>query len=264
MFAGLCYLVCTNKRLIYKWNSLVMLANRGHIHTIEMILMLYAHIFHNEEAVKLNNRCQENNFNVESAEFSFLVSRQVGNVSDVIYSDNFVPNFSKREVFLNFWIFGENNIKPENCCIERGKNENMDRINLTPRAVNNLCYEYYKDENIYAVECNLGKIETNKEIVFSYMRQQSYDWSKGGTFIIYPKCFVNKMEHITFKVEFQDNTLGKMSVEFIELYCDGSKPREVKISFKEKEMEGRYRTVYVTQPIKVNINNVYIIKTVKK
>lgn len=253
LFFGIFYLSYKNTRLVNKWNGLAMLANRGHIHTVEMILMMHYQFYLNKNDIMV----QKNNFKIKSADFYFDISKRNGNISDVHHRNCFVPGSRiKKETYLNFWIFGEGDSKPSECYIEGNK-----RIVLKPYAVNNLFFNYPKNENIFSIECNMDAIKDDTKITFSYMRYQSYDWSKGGTFIIYPKCFASKIKKASFNVEFEGNLLNQINIRFTELFCGGRKPKANEIAIEKYEIESN-RTIYKTKRIKVNVNNVYVIKII--
>ncbi len=259
-------LIYSNIKLKNKWNGLILLAHRGHIHTIRMILMRDYQYTHLEGEVTSNGINRTNNFCVETAEFSFSVSEQENRVSNVQYMHKFkLKSKIKHNSIFNPWVFGENGSKPKDCYVQIGKNKMV----LVPYAVKNLFVNYPVEESIYAVECGLGNniADTTPDdtITFSYKRDKCYDWLKGGTFVVYPKCYANKINKASFKCEFKDKVSYKLSIRLTELSISGSKPKEIVLpNFMEciEREKGQEKFVYKTEKIKINVDNIYIIKIV--
>lgn len=151
---------------------------------------------------------------------------------------------------------------PENCYVKNTKN-NEEKIILYPYAVKNLYVDYPVEESIYAVECSLESVEKNDEILFSYIRKQSYGWSNYSTFVIYPKCYAYKIRKASFVCRFQDDVTENISIRLTELYCNGNGVKEILLSnfIKTKEIvNGETKIVYSTNEIKIKSDNIYIIK----
>lgn len=258
---GLSY---SNVRLNQRWKGLILLAHRGHIHTIRMILMRDYHKSHNEDETILSDITKTNDFTAESAVFSFSVTKSKNGISDVLYSHSFsLKSKHKGEKLFYPWIFGDNNAKPQECFVKIGV-DGEKRV-LTPCPVRNPYVDYPVNEGIYTVGCNLGNMEKgqNKDIIFTYKRFKAYEWSRDELFVIYPKCFAKTINYASFKVEFYDNVSEKVGIRLTELYCNGRKAKEIILSnFTEPKIveDGEKRkTIYIAENIKINENNVYII-----
>lgn len=258
---GLSY---SNVRLNQKWKGLILLAHRGHIHTIRMILMRDYQKNHNKDEAISNDIIKANDFSAESASFSFLVSKQKNGLSDVeyVHSFTFKSKHNGEKLFYP-WIFGENNAKPQECYIKIGIHGEK-RI-LTPYPVKNPYVDYPVNEGIYTVGCSIGHMKKKQcqDIIFSYKRMKSYDWTRDEMFVIYPKCFSKRVNFANFKLEFEDDVSEKLGIRLTELYCDGRKAKEIILSnFDEPKIvndRDKRKTVYIADNIKINTSNVYII-----
>lgn len=243
--------VYSNVKLKNRWNGLILLAHRGHIQTIRMILMRDYQFKHLENEAISNGINKTNDFCMKKADFSFEVSkRDKDKKSDIHYFHRFIFGAKvKGNNVFNPWMFGENKNKPENCYVKIDKN-NDENIILYPYAVKNLYIDYPVEESIYAVECSLDSIEKNEEILFSYIRRQSYGWSNYSTFVIYPKCYAYKIKKARFICKFQDDVTERISIRLTELYCNGRGVKEI--------INREIITVYKTSEIKSD--NIYIIR----
>lgn len=236
------YFLCA----ISDWSFYTALAERGHLHTLRMVLLLQQD--YTRKSIPLKG---------ESAEFCYNVEKSCNGVSNVQYKHHIsaIRRSSKRGAYST-WIFGDELVKPS------ALKTSLDG-NPQPRVHPILVETPYKghpDHNgLYRFQWDIPKGKRNDSIGMDicYTRVNAYKWDQDTVFIIYPKSFVSSIKTGTFSItcDAQD----AVNILFIELHeiHSGFLSQQSKPQPLHREQDGKRVTFSTDKNIPIQSNSVY-------
>lgn len=257
-FAGFFWQIYVNQQQVQRWRGLSLLAKRGHIQTLRMIL-LRDYLKKHPDEEKQGDVTVTNDFVAEKAEFNFMVGKNHDGCSDITYKHKFIVKRKwKKKAKCCLWIFGDDDVKPYDCTLS------VDHVKTDSpiQKVNGSFADYPINDGIYAVKVGrLDFSEGNKKLIeLSYKRERGYKWERDEVFVIYPQCFARECERADFTVEYCQNVQTRLSVCLTEVVCmvGSARLENEQLLIKEDAMNGKKR--FFINNIHINANNVYILK----
>lgn len=232
--------------------GLVLLAQDGHIHTTRMLILK-----DNIQKIKeTESMYKQNDFFADNVNFSFYIRNKINYVSDLVYQHRFTLNpIKKGEKIFTPWFFGEEEATPIECSYRTdGKEWN----NLIPSTVVPESLDYAANEGIYTTAIPLGYMnkKDKKDIEFKYERAKAFRWDRPEIFVIWPKCYANKMDKANFSIVFDEKVERVVSI--VEYVCHGKKPtKRTKAILKYSYIDGETR--YTQNNLAIDPENVYVI-----
>lgn len=247
-----------NHQRMERWEGAALLARRGHLQTIRMILLRDYLKRHRDEEEQGEIKVK-NDFTAEKARFNFIIGERKGGASDIKYKHLLdVKRRFKKRVGVYPWIFGDDDAEPTNCKITIDEKEF-----LVPSHRMNVSFsDYPVNDGIYAI--NGGTIDLDggrsKEIGISYVRENAYKWDRQEVFVIYPQCFAWKCKKADFKVIYEDMPECEVSVCVTEVVCTmgAAKLKNARLLLRETTEDGKM--YYCLKNIKIDADNVYILE----
>lgn len=236
------YFLCA----ISNWSFYTALAERGHLHTLRMVLLLQQD--YKRKVIPLKG---------ESAEFRYNVEKSCNGISNVQYKHyiSAIRRFSKRGAYST-WIFGDELVKPS------ALKTSLDG-NPQPRVFPILVETPYKghpDHNgLYWFQWDIPEGKRNDSIGMDicYTRENAYKWNQDTVFIIYPKSFVSSIKTGTFSItcDAQD----AINIAFIELHeiHSGFLSQQSEPQLLQREEYGGKVTFSTDKNIPIQSNSVY-------
>ena len=203
-----------------KLERIKLMAEYGHLHTLRMMVLRDLSV----ERSKTNIE-QENRFTSLKSEFSFCIKASSSNKSSVIYHYKLDITPSNRlrikdtEKFVP-WIFGEDRKIPKQCMIKED-NGDWEFASIQPVIIETNTRDVITDD-IYKVIFSEWRMSPNevKHVELKYIRRNVFSWDKKRVrlFIIWPKCFVEKIKGGTkFEVIFEGTVKRQVQI-YINVY----------------------------------------------
>lgn len=230
-------------------NLLMLVAQRGHLHTLRMILLVCNDKPHGKKYLYSG-----------SASFAFELMGKTNKKSTVKYSHTFEGKRSIQKKFaFSTWLFGDEGIAPTDVDI-RIDTQSQDSENV--HSVGISCLEHPYHDGIYKFDWEIPHGERNckTKLELNYQRKDAFTWDMDDIFVIYPKSFMNGIKTASFSVFVDPKDDGTISsVDYTELVCglQSCAKDPVKMQ-KQKDKNGK--CFYSTKgELKINEENLYII-----
>lgn len=198
------YFLRTMKSEICFFNLLMLVAQRGHLHTLRMLLLVR------------NDRKNEQRYLYNgNADFTFYLEKKGDNgKSTVTYHHTFqAKRRVKKPFFFSTWLFGDEGIPPE---IEDSRINTQFSSNGGALPVNIYLPKFaghdgiYKFEWIVKKEDNEQKLQRSNRIQFDlkYSRKEAFTWDKDDILMIHPLSFIKgiKRANISIFIDSEDST----------------------------------------------------------
>lgn len=230
-------------------NLLMLVAQRGHLHTLRMILLI------------CNDKPHEKKYLYNgSASFAFELVGKTNKKSTVKYSHTFEGKRSTQRKFaFSTWLFGDEGIAPTDVDI-RVDTQSQDSENVYSVGVS--CLEDPYHDGIYKFDWEIPHGERNckTKLELNYQRKDAFVWNKDDIFVIYPKGFMKGIKTASFSVFVDPKDDGAISsVDYTELVCGlQSRAKDSVKMRKQKDKDGK--CFYSTKgELEINEENLYII-----
>ena len=197
------YCLRTMKSEICFFNLLMLVAQRGHLHTLRMLLLVR------------NDRKNEQRYLYNgNADFAFYLEKKGDNgKSTVTYHHTFqAKSKAKKTFFFSTWLFGDEGIPP---VIEDSRINTQFLSNGGALPVNIYLPMFASHDGVYKFdwivkkEDNEQKLQRSNRIRFDlkYSRKEAFTWDKDDILMIHPLSFIKgiKRANISIFVNSEDS-----------------------------------------------------------
>lgn len=238
-------------------NLLMLVAQRGHLHTLRMLLL-----------VRNDRKNERKHLYDGSANFTFhLKKKNDTGKSTVTYHHTFEAKRKNQKKFrFSTWLFGDENIPPK-----------IEDIRINEQSLNNknaesvggaICSEFPNHDGIYVFEWvvtkeNINqKLQNSGKILFElkYSRENAFTWDRDDVLVIHPRSFMDGIESANISVFADpDDSDAILEVTITEL-SQGLHPKiNGPYPMKKQEDKGAMSFYSTLGELKINEKNVYVI-----
>lgn len=242
---------------IFFLNLLMLVAQRGHLHTLRMLLL-----------VRNDRKSERKRLYDGSANFTFHLKKKNDNgKSTVTYHHTFeAKRKNQKKIRFSTWLFGDENIAPK-----------IEDIRINEQSLNNknaqsvggtICSEFPSHDGIYVFEWVVTKenidqkMQDNGKDLFElkYSREDAFTWNRDDVLIIHPRSFMDGIKSANISV-FADpeDSRAILEVTITEL-SQGLHPKINGPYQMKKQVDKNAMSFYSTLgELKINEKNVYVV-----